>query len=69
MILHECLECSTETDLEFTATSTTDREEFWGAPVSMESVEIEFETDLKCPECGCRFDSDALRDEAVEAVA
>ena len=68
-ITPQCLECGADVDLEFTATGTTDHEEFWGRPVSVESVEIEFECDLKCPECGFAFDGDALIERATEAAA
>lgn len=61
-----CAECEADVDLEFTATTFTDREEFWGAPVSMESVEIEFESDLRCPECGQGLDEDRLLELATE---
>lgn len=61
-----CPECEAVVDVDFTATSFTDREEFWGAPVTIESVEIEFECDLKCPECGEMLDEVSLTDRAIE---
>ena len=66
-ITPECPECEAEVDLDFTATGCTDHEEFWGAPVSVESVEIEFESDLRCPECGYQFDEFKLSEQALEA--
>lgn len=68
-ITPQCLECGADVDLEFTATGGVQHEEFWGAPVSVESVEIEFESDLRCPECGFRFDADEVTDRALELVA
>lgn len=68
-ITPQCPECEADVDLEFTATGTTDHEEFWGRPVSVESVEIEFECDLKCPECGERLDEDRMLTEATEMAA
>lgn len=67
-ITPQCPECETEVDLGFTATGCTDREEFWGAPVQVESVEIEFESDLRCPECGYQFDEFKLAEQALEVV-
>ena len=67
-ITPECPECGVDIDLEFNAIGVTDHEEFWGAPVSIESIEDEFECDLKCPECGCRLDEDRLLDDAIGLV-
>lgn len=64
-----CEECDTELDIDCSVTVSRMREEYWGRPVSWDETEVELESDVKCPECGYRFDEDRIRDEAAELAA
>jgi len=60
-----CPECHEEDgidDITYEATEHTDREEFWGRPVSVKTIEIDVLNIPKCDSCGYQADDEEARE-------